>query len=79
MSAQVLSPRSTRRIARSTGLDIVRAWSHGGYIMTFVTADHQHGMWDKKTGEWEWDDDPTFHYSSCSELFPSTSEGASTS
>ena len=69
MSAQVLNDRSTRRIARSTGLNIARAWSNGGYTMGFVTADHQHGWWDKKTGEWEWDSEP-MHYSSCRELFP---------
>jgi hypothetical protein len=70
VGAQVLSPRSTRRIARSTGLDIVRAWSHGGYVMPFVTADHRHGTWDKKTSEWEWETDSTWHYTSCGELFP---------
>lgn len=70
MSAQVLNARSTRRIARSTGLDIVRAWSWGGYTMAFVTADHRHGWWDKKTGEWEWETGQIFHYSSCRELFP---------
>ena len=68
MSAQILSPRSTRRISESTGQEVVRAWSHGGYTMAFVTADHRHGWWDKKTGEWGWDDDPV-HYSSCAELF----------
>lgn len=73
MSAQVLNDRSTRRIARSTGLDIVRAWSHGGYTMAFVTADHRHGSWDKKTGEWEWETDRTWHYTSCRELFPKES------
>jgi hypothetical protein len=70
VSAQVLSPRSTRRIARSTGLDIIRAWAHGGYTMDFVTADHRHGLWDKKTGDWEWETGRVFHYSSCRELFP---------
>ncbi|MET7457698.1 hypothetical protein ACWEPZ_37820 [Streptomyces sp. NPDC004288] len=70
MSAQRLSPRSTRRIARTTNLDVVRAWSHGGYSMSFVTADHRHGWWDKKTGQWEWEADPVLHYSSCRDLFP---------
>ncbi|APD19175.1 hypothetical protein SEA_MITTI_43 [Mycobacterium phage Mitti] len=68
MSAQRLSDRSRRRIERSTGLAIVRAWAHGGYVFDFVTVDHQHGSWDKRTGEWQLDDDPT-HYSSCAELF----------
>jgi hypothetical protein len=69
MSAQRLNDRSRRRIERSTGLEIVRAWAHGGYVFNFVTPEHRHGWWDKKTGEWGWDDDPV-HYSSCTELFP---------
>lgn len=71
MSAQVLNDRSTRRIARSTGLDVVRAWAWGGYTMYFVTADHRHGWWDKKTSEWGFDEDAdVMHYASCRELFP---------
>ncbi|HZB28944.1 MAG TPA: hypothetical protein VE465_02140 [Streptosporangiaceae bacterium] len=70
MSASVLSARSTRRIARSTGLDILRAWSNGGYTMAFVTADHRHGWWDKKTGDWELYTGDVMHYSSCDALFP---------
>lgn len=72
MSAQRLSARSTRRIARSTGLDVVRAWAHGGYTMAFVTADHRHGYWHKTTGEWRFaaDDEALAHYVSCRELFP---------
>lgn len=69
MSAQRLSDRSRRRIERSTGLAIRRAWAHGGYAFAFVTNDHRHGVWDKKTGEWQWDDDP-LHYTSCREMFP---------
>jgi hypothetical protein len=71
VSAQRLSPRSTRRIARSTGLEVLRAWSHGGYTMDFVTVDHRHGWWDKKTGEWGWSTGVELeHYTSCHELFP---------
>ena len=70
MSAQVLNARSTRRIARSTGLNIVHAWGHGGYVMGFVTADHRHGSWDKKTGNWQYDTGRIWHYGSCDELFP---------
>lgn len=69
MSAQVLSARSTRRIARSTGLDVVRAWSYGGYVMAFVTSAHEHGTWDKKTGEWEWEQPPVRHFTSCVAMF----------
>jgi hypothetical protein len=69
LSAQRLNARSTRRIAASTGLEIVRAWGHGGYTHAFVTVDHRHGWWDKKTGQWAYEDDP-MHYTSCAELFP---------
>ncbi len=72
MSAQNLSPRSVRRIARSTGIsDIVHGWAHGGYVFAFVTASHRHGYWDKRTGEWDWEDDPSAgHYSTCGERWP---------
>lgn len=71
MSAQRLSPRSTRRIERSTGLEIVRAWGHGGNVFNFVTPDHRHGSWNKKTGEWQYTDpERVLHYTSCHELFP---------
>lgn len=68
MSAQQLSRRSIKRIATSTGLDIVMAWSHGGYEMAFVTADHRHGTWDKKTGGVQFATSPV-HYSSCATHF----------
>ena len=68
MSAQRLSAKSIRRIERSTPQAIRRAWGHGGYEMGFVTPDHRHGWWDKKTGNWYWDDNP-IHYTSCRELF----------
>lgn len=68
MSVQRLNDRSRRRIERSTGLDIRRAWANGGYTFMFVTADHRHGFWDKKTGEWDWDDEQV-HFTSCRELF----------
>lgn len=71
MGTQVLSPRSMRRIARSTGLEILRAWASGGYVFGFVTPGHRHGWWDKKTGEWGWETDDDFcHYTSCRDMFP---------
>lgn len=71
MSAQRLSERSRRRIERATGLTIVRAWAHGGYEMDFVTPEHRHGVWDKKTGAWRYlAEQEVCHYTSCSELFP---------
>ena len=78
MSAQRLSDKSARRVGRATGLDIVRAWGHGGYTFDFVVADdshedgHRHGWYDRKTGEHGWYD-PTYmgHYNTCfTELFP---------
>lgn len=77
MSAQRLSDKSTRRISRATGLDIVRAWSHGGYVFDFViaadnAARHRHGWFDKKTGQWELESEnlQITHYNTCPELFP---------
>jgi hypothetical protein len=70
MGASQLSAKSVRRIARATGLDIVRAWGHGGYVHGFVTADHRHGCYDTKSGEVGWDGDRPAHYTSCGELFP---------
>jgi len=79
VSAQRLNDKSTRRISRNTGLEVVRAWSHGGYIFDFVVADpehparHRHGWYDKKTGEYavrQPNVDQT-HYDTCfTELFP---------
>ncbi len=69
MSASILNPQSTRRIARSTGLNVIRAWSHGKYTMAFVTDDHRHGWWNKKNQAWDLEDNP-MHYSSCDQLFP---------
>lgn len=70
MSAQILSDRSVRRIARKIDQPVLRAWGHGGYIHRFVTTDHRHGWVDITTWEWGWDRrDPITHYSSCKELF----------
>lgn len=57
MGSQILSPTSTRRIASATGLNIIRALGHGGQTMTFITADHKHGWWNKATGDWGFYDD----------------------
>lgn len=73
MSAQRLSDRKTRAVARATGQAVVRAWSHGGYTFAFVTTDHRHGAYDTKTGFWQWDPDP-LHYTSCADLFPEPSQ-----
>jgi hypothetical protein len=69
VSAQRLNARSLRRIARDTGLPVVRGWAHGGYVLAFAYSDdgwetHHHGWYDKKTGNWGLDDQDA-HYSSC--------------
>lgn len=71
MGAQRLGPKKIRRLAEVTGLEVVRAWAHGGYEYNFVTADHTHYWFDLKTGEWEQlpPDHPMPHYQSCRELF----------
>lgn len=63
------------------GMEVVRAWAHGGYTYDFVVAaensvGHLHGWYDTKTGEFGLDDHPRIaHYNTCRELFPV--EGAS--
>lgn len=65
MSVQRLSSNSIRRIARVIDLPtITRSWSYGGYVMEFATWDHEHGWYDKKTGEWDIDKDAR-HLTSC--------------
>lgn len=64
MGSQRLNTRKTRRIARETGQDVVRAWAHGGYWFDFVTRDHRHGWWHLKDSAWHWDADPC-HYTTC--------------
>lgn len=52
MSAQLLSARSLRRIARRTGIENLKwAVGHGGYVFVLCTRDHRHYEYDKKTGE----------------------------
>ncbi len=73
MSAQRIGPKKLKRLERETGLDMVRAWSHGGYWFNFVTPEHKHGSVNCKTFEVEWDDGTRpsiMHYTSCSEMFP---------
>jgi hypothetical protein len=66
MSAQRLSPASTRKIARATGLPVIRAWGHGGYVHDFVTQGHLHGWYSLKTGAWGLTGpDQVMHYDTC--------------
>jgi hypothetical protein len=75
MGVNVLGPRKTRAVARVTGLPVIRAmvWSHdeSGRMAYFTTADHQHGYFDRRTGEWELDPD-AHHVSYCQTLFPAS-------
>jgi hypothetical protein len=64
MSAQRLNARNTRKIAAATGLPVICAWGHGGYIHDFVTAGHLHGLYYLKTGEWRIARNP-LHYDTC--------------
>jgi len=66
MSAQRLGTKKIRKVAAATGLEIVMAWSHGGYNFSFVTSEHKHGWWNCKSGEWKfYEDQERHHYSSC--------------
>ena len=84
MSAQRLSEKSTRRLSRATGLEVVRAWAHGGYTFDFVVAaddvpeGHRHGWFDKKTGDWELEEPGSrdIHYNTCREMFPVKQEAS---
>jgi len=65
MGAQRLSEKKTRRIATATGLPVIRAWGHGGYVHDFVTAGHLHGWYSLKTGEWGIETGRICHYDTC--------------
>jgi hypothetical protein len=65
----MLGAKALRRIERAVGEPVLRGWSHGGYVMGFVTPDHRHGWWDKKTGKWGMiPDAEVTHYTSCREF-----------
>jgi len=70
MGSQRLSAKTMRRIERHTGLPVVRAWAHGGYVYDFVTPDHRHMLVHSKTWEVEEDTQTSPHYNTCTELFP---------
>lgn len=68
VSAQILSARSTRRLARELGVPtITRAWVNNTddhQVVRWVTWDHVHGLLDRRTGAWEYadPDDPHEHW-----------------
>lgn len=81
MSAQRLGEQKLRRLRRTTGLDVVRAWAFGGYGYAWVVADpdhpdrHRHGWYDVKDDTWGFDDNQAAfnyggHFDTCHELFP---------
>lgn len=76
MSAQRLNERNTRRIAAATGLPVIRAWSHGGYVHDFVTQGHMHGWYALKTGEWGIATEVRTHYNTCWPASPSAGDDA---
>jgi len=65
VSAQRLSERKIRKVARVTGLPVIRAWGHGGYVHDFVTQGHLHGLYYLKTGEWRICVTQPMHYDTC--------------
>lgn len=73
MGAQRLSERNTRKIAKATGLPVIRAWGHGGYVHDFVTEGHLHGWYALKTGEWGIQTGRVMHYNTCP---PASGSGA---
>lgn len=75
VGAQRLSERKTRKIASVTGLPVIRAWSHGGYVFDFVTQGHLHGWYSLKTGEWGIEAVKT-HYNTCWPASPSAGDDA---
>ena len=64
MSAQRLNGKNVRKITAATGLPVIRAWGHGGYVHDFVTAGHLHGWYHLKDGTWGIQVTP-LHYSTC--------------
>lgn len=84
MSVQRLNDKNAAKIARATGLDVVRAWSHGvHHVYAFVVADpdhpdlHRHGEYDDRDGSFVLAGigRHVVHYSTCRELFPRPNPG----
>jgi len=71
MGVNVLNARNVRRVQRVTGdprIDRVLVWSHNesGRYAEFITSDHRHGWWDRKTNEFGYyTQDEAQHFSSC--------------
>lgn len=68
MSAQRLGPRKIRGLEHLVGEPIKMAWvAYPRPWFAFVTPDHRHGLVNRTTGEFTWDDpdDRDQHYTSC--------------
>ena len=74
MSAQRLNEKKTRMLAEKTGLPVIRAWAHGGYIYDFVTQGHLHGWYSIKSGEWGIIEGHILHYTTCPDHSQDTPE-----
>lgn len=79
MGLQGLGLQAVHRIERVTGLHVLRATVNNGsddyQTWWFTTHEHQHGWFDRRTGEWElpgWDNLHTFPM--CTYLFGSPVE-----
>lgn len=66
MGTQLLGAKWLRKLSATTGKTVVRGWAHGGYTHEFITEDHEHGLFDMKTGEVWWvPNEEVIHYTSC--------------
>lgn len=80
MFSRILGPQRAHKLARLTGLDVLRVWAHGGRLDHFVTSDHRHGWFDRALylrcaavphwGLYTPSDAAWQHYATCVELFP---------
>jgi hypothetical protein len=69
VGVSILSVKSTRKIARLVGEDVLRAWGNGHPCrFDFVTPDHRHGSVDRRAGTVAWHPN-TRCMSSCRTLF----------
>jgi hypothetical protein len=65
MGANQVGARWLRRATRITGLEAIRGWGFGGYLLDFTTADHVHFLIDIKSKDW-YPEGVCRGYSSCS-------------
>lgn len=68
MGARPCGVKLIRRCERDVGAYVLRVNGWGSNVFAFVTDDHRHGRWDRRTGDVAWDSNP-MHWWSCSVLF----------